>query len=129
MKMWRIAILFSCTVLFLFTFRSLHSGESSVYEVQISPHTDALQLVFLALEKKIQHLDPSSKAWYDTQERQWTVKRPYGPGFIDSTHIFDVHYKIDGKVVLSCFVDTRRRTVEEQVLSKEEKSKTDAPAK
>ena len=33
-------------------------------------------------------------------------------GLIDSTHLFDVSYRIDGKIVASWLVDTRAGTVQ-----------------
>jgi len=52
--------------------------------------------------------------WLDVKEREWTVKRPFGPGILDSTHWFIVSYKIDGKTMASWFVDTQEKTVEFQ---------------
>jgi len=39
------------------------------------------------------------------------VKRPFHPGIIDSTHTFDVHYRIGEKEVAHWFVDTRKSKV------------------
>jgi hypothetical protein len=47
----------------------------------------------------------------DTKERQWIVKRPFAPGDIDSTHMFVVAYKIEGKEVFRWAVDTRHKIV------------------
>ena len=44
---------------------------------------------------------------FDTKERTWSVRRPFYPGVYDSTHLFDVSYRIDGKEVAAWFVDTR----------------------
>ena len=36
---------------------------------------------------------------HDVKDRTWTVRRPFHPGIIDSTHMFNVGYRIDGKEV------------------------------
>jgi hypothetical protein len=56
--------------------------------------------------------------WHDCKERSWVAKRPFHPGTIDSTHLFDVSYRIDGKEVARWSVDTRRGSVEEQQLDR-----------
>src|SRR5690349_7059820 len=86
------------------------------------PHAEALRLVLEqcgpqidALELERAAADPrgnrEDRWWFDTDRRAWAVKRPVGPGFVDSTHWFDVQYEIDGKVVATWFVDTRKGTV------------------
>ena len=84
-----------------------------------SPHADALALVLRTQADVIRTVEapepPGGKGderwWHDTLERTWVVKRPAHPGVIDSTHHFDVTYKIDGKVVARWSVDTRKQTV------------------
>src|SRR6202011_1954568 len=76
-----------------------------------SPHAEALELVFQKAPDQIRTVD-SENWWYDTNERAWVVQRPFGPGVIDSTHLFIVSYRIKGKQVASWLVDTRRGTVD-----------------
>jgi hypothetical protein len=97
---------------------------------EISPHAEALQLVFTKAAKKIREVElafaKAAKAaepklrgddeefwWHDVAKREWTVRRSAYPGFIDSTHHLNVDYRIDGKVVASWFVDTRGGTIQE----------------
>jgi hypothetical protein len=51
--------------------------------------------------------------WHDVEERTWFVQRPFSPGWIDSTHLFTVNYRIGGKQVAAWHVDTRGGTVTE----------------
>ena len=77
-----------------------------------SPHAAALELVFATQAKRIRELDKGDW-WLDTKERTWGVKRPFAPGTIDSTHLFVVTYRIDGKPVAAWNVDTRAGKVTE----------------
>ncbi|KRG63545.1 hypothetical protein ABB26_11525 [Stenotrophomonas humi] len=70
------------------------------------PHADAIRLVMQLRGDEIQRLDRSPDWWHDTKERTWSVKRPFGPGIVDSTHYFQVSYSIDGKVVGTWSVNT-----------------------
>ena len=96
----------------------------------MSPHAEALQLVFtkganrireveLAFAKATKAAEPKFKIedeefwWHDVAKREWTARRSAYPGFIDSTHHLNVDYRIDGKVVASWFVDTRGGTIQE----------------
>lgn len=72
-----------------------------------SPHADAIRLVMQLRRDEIHGLDQSADWWHDTKERSWSVKRPFGPGNIDSTHYFQVSYSIEGKVVGTWSVNTR----------------------
>ena len=72
-----------------------------------SPHAAAIRLVMTSRSNEIEKLDQSSEWWHDTKERVWSVKRPFGPGIIDSTHYFQVNYSIDGRVVGTWSVNTR----------------------
>ena len=85
-----------------------------------SPHGEALRLVLERCGPEIDALDKAASGpptngedswWFDTIERAWTVIRPFGPAYYDSTHWFAVQYEIDGKVVATWSVDTRERTV------------------
>ena len=49
--------------------------------------------------------------WVDALDREWIVKRPFGPGLFDSTHWFYVSYKVNGRVLMSWFVDLAKGTV------------------
>jgi hypothetical protein len=78
--------------------------------VETSPHAEALRLVFAKCSDRIRAVDRENW-WHDVKSREWTAKRLFSPGVIDSTHMFDVSYRIDGKVVGSWLVDTRAGTV------------------
>jgi hypothetical protein len=80
--------------------------------VEKSPHAAALELVFEKAGERIRDLDRNNW-WHDTEDRDWVVRRPFSPGTIDSTHLFNVTYLIGGKPVASWLVDTRKGTVEE----------------
>lgn len=79
-------------------------------KVEKSPHAAALELLFQREAERIRAVDRENW-WHDTRERTWTVRRPFSPGLINSTHWFDVSYRIDGKEVASWFVDTGRGKV------------------
>jgi hypothetical protein len=79
---------------------------------ETSPHAEALRLVSEKAGERIRALD-REHWWHDVKPRQWTAKRPFHPGVIDSTHLFDVSYRIDGKVFACWSVDTRAGTVKE----------------
>ena len=83
-------------------------------EPEGSPHAAALALVFREAAAKIQEVDRENW-WHDTKERTWTVRRPFGPGVIDSRHMFQVAYRIDGKAAAAWDVDTNKGTVTERV--------------
>jgi hypothetical protein len=82
-----------------------------------SPHGDAVELVIRTQADEIRKLETPGREggddswWHDTKERTWVVKRPFAPGVIDSTHLFEVTYRIDGKDVATWSVDTRKGTV------------------
>ena len=77
---------------------------------ETSPHTAALELVFKTQQKHIRSVDED--CWHDVKERAWVVQRPFHPGAIDSTHLFDVRYRISGQEVASWLVDKRKGTVQ-----------------
>ena len=84
-----------------------------------SPHADAIALVLRTQAEVIRKVEAPGRIdgkgdelwWHDTLERTWVVQRPFGPGFIDSTHLFDVTYKLDGRIVARWSVDTRKGEV------------------
>ena len=81
-----------------------------------SPHSEALRLVFDTQAQVIADLDSPDREswWFDTKVREWTVQRPFSPGYIDSTHMFIVAYKIDGRVIAEWMVDTTAKTAKKQ---------------
>jgi hypothetical protein len=92
-------------------------AESPKDEHVESPHVEALAVVFATQQKTIGEVD-AGNWWHDVKERQWVVKRPFYPGTIDSTHLFKVTYRIDGKDAASWFVDTWKKTAERTVAQK-----------
>ena len=85
---------------------SLAAQQPGAAQVEKSPHAAALELVFQKEAARIRAVDKENW-WHDTRERTWSVRRPFAPGTIDSTHLFDVTYRIEGKEVGSWLVDTR----------------------
>ena len=67
----------------------------------------ALRIVLDTQQARIRELDTPDSWWSDTKERTWSVKRPFEPGVLDTTHTFLVTYSIGGKIVASWQVDTR----------------------
>lgn len=86
------------------------TAQVSAAESQYSatgPHADAIRLVSEKRADDILRLDGGGDArWFDTRERTWSVRRPVGPGFIDSRFLVKVTYAIDGKVVGEWSVNT-----------------------
>ena len=58
--------------------------------------------------KQKEYVEADDRWWFDTDERRWTVTRPFGPGGVDSTHWFTVTYLIGTTESLSWQVDTRK---------------------
>lgn len=80
-------------------------------KVQASPHAEAIQLVIKTQQARIREVDQEN--WdHDVKDRSWTVRRPFHPGIIDSTRMFNVSYRIDGKEVAAWMVDTAKGTVQ-----------------
>lgn len=104
-------IKFLCLLLLLSCYFVLpvsgHAGEGRF------PHLEAINLVVKTQFATIRKIDKGDW-WFDTLKREWSVRRPFGPGSIDSRHLFIVTYKIDEKEMISWQVDIRKRTVEEQ---------------
>jgi hypothetical protein len=73
----------------------------------------ALQIVLATQQQTLRELDDPRSWWHDTKERTWSVRRPFDPGVLDSTHLFLVSYKIDGVTVATWQVDTRAGTAAE----------------
>jgi len=74
-----------------------------------SPAT-AIQVVLDTQQDNIRSADSPDSWWHDTKERTWSVKRPVEPGILDTTHIFNVTYRIDGVAVANWRVDTSAGT-------------------
>lgn len=80
-------------------------------KVQASPHAEAIQLVIKTQQGRIREVDQEN--WdHDVKDRAWAVRRPFHPGIIDSTRLFNVSYRIDGKEVAAWLVDTNKGTVQ-----------------
>ena len=80
-------------------------------KVEQSPHAEAIQLVMTTQMDEIRKIDGND--WlFDVKARCWEAKRLFYPGLIDSTHTFQVTYRIDGQLAQSWMVDTRKKTVE-----------------
>lgn len=93
----------------------------------LPPHCEALSLVWKKQRDQIKDLElkhataeqkkqkeyvgPEDRWWFDTDQRHWTVARPFGPGGVDSTHWFTVTYSISESQKLSWHVDTRKQEV------------------
>ena len=71
---------------------------------------NALQIVLATQQDTLREVDNPESWWHDTRERTWSVKRPFDPGVLDTTHVFLVSYKIDGVTVATWEVDTRAGT-------------------
>ena len=72
-----------------------------------------LELTYASAEQKKQkeYVDAAGRGWFDTDERRWTISRPFGPGGVDSTHWFTVTYLVGESQKLSWHVDTRKQEV------------------
>jgi hypothetical protein len=79
-----------------------------------NPILEAINLVASTQQDEIKAADEKvseSDWWSDTLDREWIVKRPFGPGIFDSTHWFYVSYKVNGRILMSWFVDLNKGTV------------------
>jgi hypothetical protein len=98
----------------------------------LSPHAEAISLVQTKQPEEIikaereyftKHATEDYQGnidrpwWFDTIERTWVVRRPFGPGIFDSTHWFTVSYKIKDEIVASWSVDTDKNKVEKTKIS------------
>ncbi len=93
-------------------------GAASQPVVENSPHADAIRLVMDKRSDQIRQVDRENW-WHDVKTRKWTTKRPFHPGGIDSTHMFDVSYQIDDKQVATWLVDTQKHTIQDVKLQKD----------
>jgi len=76
-----------------------------------SPHAEAITLVMRTQGDLIKTVDQENW-WHDTKARTWTATRPFSPGTLDSTHLFQVEYRIDGNLAAKWLVDTQRSSVQ-----------------
>ena len=106
---------------------SLSQASSTDVSGLLPPHCEALSLVWKTQQERIKKLElkhataeqqkqteyvgADNRWWFDTDERRWTVTRPFSPGGIDSTHWFTVTYLIGATESLSWQVDTRKSEV------------------
>lgn len=109
-------------VLFAAPCAAAMAGEKSADEAEVSPYAQALALVFATQKDAIRDVDQEDW-WHDVKERAWSVKRPFRAGTVDSTHLFNVSYRIDRELVASWLVDTRGNRVERRSLGEVEARK------
>ena len=88
----------------------LLAAVSQAGDLNRNPSVEAINLVSTTQMAEIKSVDQSNW-WFDTSQREWSVKRPFSPGGIDSTHMFVVIYKVDGKQLLSWDVDLKNKKV------------------
>lgn len=86
---------------------------SFAVEPERNPVIEAINLVATTHQAEIESADKGDWS-LDTLRREWIVQRPFAPGVIDSTQLFDVTYKIDGKQVMSWEVDLRNKKVKKR---------------
>jgi hypothetical protein len=100
---------------------------SSEVRDELPPHFEALSFIWNTQKDKIkalelqhaeeeqkkrkENVDADSRWWFDTDERRWAVSRPFSPGRIDSTHMFNVTYILNSKELISWRVDTRKKSI------------------
>lgn len=96
----------------MFLLITLAGAPSSRADNDTLPHGEAIILVLTTQAALIKKADADKDGWWhDTKVRGFRVLRPFGPGTIDSTHLFTVIYAIDKKAVQCWWVDTRHKTV------------------
>lgn len=76
-----------------------------------SLHFQAISLVMELRASEIAEFEDLNSKWHDTQTRTWSVRRPFDPGVLDTTHYFEVSYSIGGTAVATWIVNTRRGLV------------------
>ena len=78
------------------------------------PHAMAIALVVAQRSDEIAALDRKlgdGSPWLDTHGRSWEATRPAAPGILDTTHAFEVVYRIDGVAVGRWAVDLAAQRV------------------
>jgi hypothetical protein len=76
-----------------------------------SPQAEAIELVSQTAIADIRKAY-SGDWWTDTDVHTWSVRRTFGPGFIDTTHDFFVSYSVNGKPKASWVINTKARSVQ-----------------
>ncbi|MET0290346.1 MAG: hypothetical protein ABW178_12020 [Pseudoxanthomonas sp.] len=76
-----------------------------------SPHARALQLVLQSQATDLDAVDRALPREHDTLSRDWSVRRPVAPGFIDTRGLLEVTYRIDGAAVARWQVDLVQASV------------------
>ena len=83
-----------------------------------NPHSEAIKLVIEDQREYLEELEKSksgkASVWHDRLAREWTSVRPFDPGYIDSTHWFNVTFKIEGEILAMWLVNLKTRTVQKQ---------------
>lgn len=74
------------------------------------PPLDAIRLVVEQDLQSLKQMDTGDWSM-DTKRREWSVQRPAPPGVLDTTKLFNVVYRVDGKALACWFVDTGAKTV------------------
>jgi hypothetical protein len=74
------------------------------------PQVDAIQLVAHQESAEIARIVVDENV--GTFLHDWQVKRVWGPGYLDTTHLFYVGLRLDGALRLAWLVDTGRRSVQ-----------------
>ena len=85
------------------------AGAATSYSEASNP-ASAIELVLSTRQADILEVDSPDSWWHDTKERNWSVRRPFEPGVLDTTRTFIVSYSIDRTVVAEWDVDTKTGT-------------------
>jgi hypothetical protein len=100
------------------------TNTASAGEKTASPHADAIALVIKKRQKEIEQAELAyfkengvdwwrgeieQYHWHDTITRSWSAVRPFAPGIVNSTHMFEVVYSINDKIAASWSVDTKKK--------------------
>lgn len=85
----------------------------------IASHQKALMLVLKEAASEIAEIEGRSLEEFDIKKRQWTVRRPFLPGLIDSRHVFVVEFHIDSRSVAVWTVQTDLGSIRSQQIRKE----------
>lgn len=82
-------------------------------EIEENPFVEAINLVATTQRSTIRSIDKGD--WLtDSAKREWIVQRPFGPGIIDSTHLLQVTYVVDGKQLAAWLVDLKSKKAQKQ---------------
>ncbi len=106
-------LMISLLALLIVAATSYYTGVAYSKEPAVSPHSEAIRLVFDSCKAEIRSIDPGDW-WVDTREREWRAIRVASPGQLDTTHQFFVEYRIEDRLVAAWYVDTEKSLVEHQ---------------